>query len=416
MNIDKTRIERNIEDLASIGMHEGGGITRLEWTEENLEARKFIIKEMKEANLRVSLDSIGNIIGKRDILTENPKLPSIMVGSHIDTPKNGGKYDGTVGVLGGLEVIRMFNEHGIETKHPIEVVVFAGEEASRFGASFKGSMGMIGQATPEIMRNKWVDKEGISYWEALKAAGFDPEDYESAVRDPDSIKCYYELHIEQGRVLEQAGVPIGVVTCIAGVARGWATIQGRADHSGATPMNVRKDALAAAAEIIIHLEEAARKEAYCDTVATVGDLIVRPSAMNVIPGEVTMSLEVRGTNVDSISRVFKGLHRKISEVSTAREIDIRYQYHENESPRPMSPESQSIIKQSVEEEEVEYILMPSGAGHDAQILSKITRAGMIFVPSINGISHSPKEVTKIDDIVQGVRILAKVVSKEAITI
>ncbi len=413
MKVDKERLKKNLEELAEFGRNEKGGIDRLAWTEPALKAREYIKEKMEEAELEVYEDSVGNIFGRRIKYSRDSVLPAVMTGSHIDTPLNGGKYDGAVGVLGGLEAIRALNEAEVYTEHPLELAVFAGEELSRFGGSFKGSMGFAGQLSEELLQEKWIDDSGITYRKALEGAGYDPEDFEKAERSPGTVRCYYEMHIEQGRVLDEKNIPLGVVEAIAGATRGWAMIEGREDHSGATPMNFRKDALAAAAEVILALEKFGRREAYRDSVATVGDVAVEPGAMNVIPGKVKIPLEFRGTDKESKKRLMNDIDRKISEIVSARKISVDYSYHEDEDPCPIPEKSRSILKEACRERGYEYISMPSGAGHDAQIVAEKTRIGMIFVPSEEGISHSPDEYTEIDDIVRGTEVLADVMLKES---
>jgi len=415
MRPDPGRIERNIEELGRIGKVGETGVSRLTFTKDDLAGREYMMEEMRRAGLEVTVDPVGNIFGKRVQLTEDPSLPSVMVGSHIDTPLVGGKYDGVVGVIGGLEVVRMLNDERMKTRHPIEVVIFAGEELTRFGSSFKGSLPVVGSCTEKLLKEVWVDKQGVSYWDTLASVGLKPEDFEKAKRSPESIKCYFEMHIEQGPVLEDIGKSVGLVSAIAGATRGWATIKGLPNHSGAFPMRLRKDALAAASEIVLEMEAAARREAHLGTVGTIGDLVVKPGVMNIIPGEVTMSLEVRGVDIGSKNRVLEDLRRKFSEVAASRNMEIQYHYNNlgDDDPFVLDGELRELLEESAKQEGIDYIVMPSGAGHDAMFMTRITRVGMLFVPSVAGKSHVPEEFTETKDLVLGTSVLAGAVLKMA---
>jgi len=402
------RIENNIEELGKIGKV-GIGVRRLTFTPEDMKAREYIIDLMRQAELEVKIDAVGNIFGKRNKCLDS-SLPSVMTGSHIDTPLLGGKYDGVVGVLGAIEAIRVLNENSVTTKHPIEVVVFAGEELARFGISFKGSFGVVGLLSEELLK-KLKDKDGISYWDGMKNVGLNPADYKSAIRDPKTIKCFLEMHIEQGRVLEEAGKRIGIVQAIAGATRGSATFYGQADHAGATPMNLRKDALAAASEVVISLEKYSRQESYLGSVGTIGALDVEPGSMNIIPGKVTTSLEIRGINLESKKRIIANLNRKLSEVAAKRSMKIESEWSEDSDPTPVTQIMFKTIEEACMELGIDYLPMPSGAGHDAGFMARITDMGMIFVPSVKGISHAPEEYTCVEDISLGTKLLTNVLMR-----
>jgi len=309
----------------------------------------------------------------------------------------------------------MLNDERMKTRHPIEVVIFAGEELTRFGSSFKGSLPVVGSCTEKLLKEVWVDKQGVSYWDTLASVGLKPEDFEKAKRSPESIKCYFEMHIEQGPVLEDIGKSVGLVSAIAGATRGWATIKGLPNHSGAFPMRLRKDALAAASEIVLEMEAAARREAHLGTVGTIGDLVVKPGVMNIIPGEVTMSLEVRGVDIGSKNRVLEDLRRKFSEVAASRNMEIQYHYNNlgDDDPFVLDGELRELLEESAKQEGIDYIVMPSGAGHDAMFMTRITRVGMLFVPSVAGKSHVPEEFTETKDLVLGTSVLAGAVLKMA---
>ena len=402
------RLERTLEELASIGKGETG-LTRLPLSLEDLEARRYVMDLMREAGLEIKADPVGNIFAKRTKAVD-PSLPSVMTGSHICTGTNYGKYDGTVGVLGALEAIRLLNEQDITTMHPIEVVVFTAEEPQRFKAFMPGSRGVAGRLTLEDLR-KAKDPDGITFWDALVSAGYHPENLADARRTKETLKAYVEMHIEQGRVLDDTGKRIGVVTAIAAPNRFFVTITGRTDHSGATPMGFRKDALCAAAELILAVEQCGREETENSSVATVGMIDVKPGAMVVIPGEARMSVDIRGINSASRQRVVDAVHRKMADLRQARGVEIEIEMVIESEPVGLSRTVVSTIRESCDELGIDALMMPSGAGHDAQQMATFTDVGMIFVPSVEGISHSPREYTRLEDIALGTELLAHVLLK-----
>jgi N-carbamoyl-L-amino-acid hydrolase len=406
--VNSERLERTIEELASIGKGETG-ITRLPLSPEDREARRYVMAVMEEAGLEVRADPVGNIYGKR-MQAADASLPSIMSGSHICTGTNYGKYDGTVGVLGALEAIRLFNEQDITTVHPLEVAVFTAEEPQRFKGFQPGSQSVAGRLTGEDLRH-FKDEDGISFWDALVSAGYHPENLTAARRTRETIKAYVEMHIEQGRVLEDAGKRIGIVTAIAAPTRFMVTITGRADHSGATPMGLRKDALCAAAELILAMEQYGRAEAEHSSVATVGYAKVEPGSMVVIPGQATISVDIRGIDSASKRRVFNNAQRKMADITQERDVNIDMEMIHDAEPVPLSDTVIGSIKETCGELGIDALVMHSGAGHDAQQIASFTDAGMIFVPSVEGVSHNPAEYTRIEDIALGTELLAHVLLK-----
>lgn len=407
---DRGRLERTIEELAAIGQGDTG-ITRLPLSPEDLEARRYVTGLMEDAGMQVAADAAGNIFGKRTRAVDS-SLPSVMTGSHICTGTNYGKYDGVVGVLGALEAVRLLNEHDITTVHPIEVVVFTAEEPQRFKAFMPGSRSVAGKLTVRDLRS-FKDDGGITFYDALASAGYDPEQLASALRTRDTVRAYVELHIEQGRVLEDAGKHIGIVTAIAAPTRFWVTVGGHADHSGATPMGMRTDALCAAAELILAVEAYGRAEAGHSTVATVGYIKAEPGSMVVIPGKVTISVDIRGIDPASKKRVFEQVRGKMGELSEQRNVDMDMELIHHADPVPLSNQVVATIAEACAELGIDAQIMHSGAGHDAQQMASLTEAGMIFVPSVAGISHNPEEHTDIEDIALGTELLAHVLLKLA---
>lgn len=404
--IDQRRIAQELRQIARIGALPGGGVSRLAYTPEEREAHSLVGRKLAELGLSVRVDAAGNTFGRR--AGQEDRLPVIAFGSHIDSVYGGGNFDGVVGVVGALEVIRVFNEQGIETRHPLLVVVFAAEEGARFGAPHLGSRAMVGDLSLEEVR-RLRDGEGVSLYEALKGAGFNPEDLSSAVWDRKGMAAVLELHIEQARVLQTLGKPIGIVEAVSGATRLRVHLQGRVDHSGATPMNLRRDALAAAAEVILNLERIAKEEAGRFTVATVGKLRVSPGVITVVPGEVEMDVDVRDIDGELKERTVALIETMIGEVCRRRDIRPTIEVLTDQRPAPMPIWTRETIRAVCRELELSYRVMPSGAGHDARVLCDIAPAGMILIPSKDGISHDPAEWSEISDIALGIQVLANTI-------
>jgi len=407
MRCDIDRFEKDFNEIRQFGLLENGGVTRLAFTNEGMQARKWLIGKMEEIGLNVSVGPFGNIKGT---LEGEEDLPPVMVGSHIDTVPEGGHYDGIIGVLAGLEIARTIKERGKKTKRPFTVVNFSAEESSRFGMATSGSKVIQGNITVEKIKTL-KDKDGISLYEALKECGYDPDNIEKAKIEKGGVHAFLELHIEQGPVLENKNIPIGIVTSIAAPTRFKVSVQGRADHSGNTPMNMRNDALAGAAEIITGVENITSKEAGENTVGTVGFLDVTPNAMNVIPGKVDLGIDIRDINMDDKNRAVEKIKSLIGEISERRNLKIDYDVLCDDRPVDMSDKIISEISSTAEENDIQCIKMPSGAGHDAMNMAKITDAGMIFIPSRDGISHNINEFSEMKDIETGMNLLMKTVLK-----
>ncbi|WP_048601927.1 M20 family metallo-hydrolase [Rubeoparvulum massiliense] len=401
MNIEKDRLYNDLEQIAQFGKLPQGGVTRLALSTMDMHARTYLIDAMKQANLDVRIDAVGNIYGRRE---GKQNLPPVLLGSHLDTVPEGGNYDGIVGVSSALEVIRTLNDADIITERPIEIINFTAEESSRFRASTIGSKALKGVITSEKM-HKMVDKEGISFYQALKNAGYHPDQLESVQLAPGAYHAFLELHIEQGPVLERLNKKIGIVTAIAAPTRMHITIEGKADHSGNTPMNMRQDALAGACEVILAIEEIAKAKAGEHTVGTVGDVSVKPGAMNVIPGEAQLWVDIRDIDYESKKKAVHLTLEKLDEVAQRRKLAIKYEMLSDEVPVQLSPRVIQSIQAVTEKLNFPYHVMHSGAGHDAMNLVPITDVGMIFVPSKDGISHNIAEFTSIEDIALGANVL-----------
>src|SRR5699024_2595581 len=370
----------------------------------------YMIELFKQEGMNVRVDEIGNVIARREGV--NPSLPVVACGSHIDTVYNGGKYDGTVGVVAGLEVVRYLNDHNIKTEHPIEVIIFACEESARFGIATLGSKGMAGLLNKEVIADL-QDKDVITLQEAMQSSGLNIDFIESAKRKKCEFKSFFELHIEQGPVLEEAAVPIGIVTGIAAPTRFHIIINGQAAHSGTTPMNYRRDAFSGATEISLALEQVVQQEMKFGTVATIGECIVTPGAMNVVPEKAEMKIDIRSISNLSKKKVKEELFHMINRVGEERKLEINVIELCDDVPIEMDQQMIQSLKSLCNEFNLSYVEMASGAGHDAMNMAKICPTGMVFVPSENGLSHNKNEFTPAEQIMEGVRLLTYVVLKES---
>jgi len=397
---DPARMEKRIKALSAYGANSDGGVDRVAFSDADLAGREYIRNLMREAGLSVRMDTAGNIIGRREGSDLN--LPVIMFGSHIDSVPGGGNYDGDVGVIGAIEVAQLLHDNDIRTRHPLEVVSFTDEEGGLTGS--RAMIGEIGDATLGV-----VSHSGLTIGEGIRAVGGDPNRLELAERKPGELKAFIELHIEQGAVLHEEKIDIGVVEGIVGI-RWWdVTIEGFANHAGTTPMNRRWDAMVTAAEYILAVNRVATSMPG-GQVATVGKLRAEPGAPNVIPGEVVLSLEIRDLSAEKIQRVFDEIVREGARIADARYTPIRYSEIDVASPpAPTDEQMRRIIAASADDLGLSFKFMPSGAGHDAQDMVHIAPTGMIFVPSDNGISHSPKEFTSAEDMANGASVLFRTV-------
>nr|WP_210023341.1 MULTISPECIES: Zn-dependent hydrolase [unclassified Paenibacillus] len=407
-----TRLESTLEEINKIGASENKGITRLAYTKEHWKANEYFIRKCKEEGMSVRMDPCGNIIARRE--GREPHLPVVACGSHLDTVQEGGKYDGTLGVVAGLEIIRSLNKKGITTRNPIEIISFACEESARFGVSTIGSKAMAGKISHESLE-KLKDKDGISFREALAGVGLDLEGIGAAHRSRNEFKVFFELHIEQGPLLENSSVQVGLATGIAAPTRLEVTIRGKASHSGTTPMNMRKDALIGAAEIITGLEKAALAEQGHGTVATAGVCHVHPGAMNVVPDFVSLKLEIRGTVIQSRQAVLDRLFKLIYELEEQRGLEIATNILSDEDPVILDKHVLSYVSSRCDNLGITYQNMMSGAGHDAMNMAQLCPVGLIFIPSKDGLSHHKDEYSSIEQIAIGVSLLEHVMVQYADT-
>jgi len=404
--IQRERLVKDFDAMAQLTAP-GEGINRLAFTDADWKGRQYIIDCMTDVGLSVEIDDFGNVIGYK--IGKKPDLPVVMVGSHTDSVPNGGNYDGVVGVLSAIEVIRSMIDDGYEHDHTIAVVSFMCEESGRFGNATLGSKAMRGELTLQDL-HRLVDKQGISLYEALKGRNLNPDGIETmAYKRP--VKSFTEIHIEQGKVLEQEQKMIGIVTGIAAPERFYVTIRGNADHSGATPMNLRHDALCGAAKIILGIEEIASMQEEPPVVGTVGVVEVTPGAMNVIPGGVKLGVDIRSISKAARNSVVTLVKEFIDITAEKRGLSYTIETIAQDYPVEMHPAMIREIEEAVKSVGVEYMTMPSGAGHDAMHWAEVVPTGMIFIPCRDGISHNPAEFAEMDDIVTGAAVLDKVLRK-----
>lgn len=389
MRINSERLKNNLINLGKIGYKEGKGITRAAFTKEYEEASSFVQKLIEEAGLTYYRDSVGNIFGK---LEGKDKSRSILLGSHIDSVPNGGMFDGNLGVLAGIECLQTLKEDNYDINFSLEVAAFIGEEGTEVGGTF-GSRAFSGELD--------LSESDFEY---LKTVGISEEDIINSKRNPDSLKCYLELHIEQGNVLNSENLSIGVVKGIVGIAQYNAKVKGKANHAGTTPMKLRDDALIKASKVIISVNDIVSKFG-SPMVGTVGYIRAYPGAVNVIPGVVEFTIELRDMDRNRVLNAMELIKESCIDLDLEVE-NLGFEWEVN-----LDVGMQNLIEKSCQELDYSYKYMVSGAGHDANPLSKVTPTGMIFIPSKDGISHSPFEWSDWGDVEKGANVLLNTVMK-----
>jgi N-carbamoyl-L-amino-acid hydrolase len=400
IRVNEQRIERRIQELAGFGKDAQGRGYRVAFTPGDIKARSWFMDLMKKAGLEVSIDAAGNIIGKRK--GKNPSLKPIAFGSHIDMVPDGGNYDGCVGSIGGLEVIELLNEQKLVTNHPLELIIFSNEEGGTIG-----SMAMVGNLTAEGL--KQVSQSGLTMAEGIRAVSGNPDEIARSKRNKGDIHAYFELHIEQGGILDKEKMHIGVVEGIVGIIHWEVTVEGFANHAGTTPMDMRKDALLAASKLVVAVNEVVTS-VEGRQVGTIGKIAAMPGAYNVIPGKVVMGLEIRDLSYDKIWQLFREIEKRAASIASSSGVQISFRKEPNESrPAMADKELQAGIVQAAKGLNYCYRFMQSGAGHDAQEIAHIAPVAMIFIPSIGGISHSPKEYSTPVDMANGANVLLQAI-------
>ncbi len=404
---------RDLNAIGRIGIGDHGAVTRLVFSIKELRSRQLLIHLMRQAKLNIHIDAIGNIFGRLN--GHDPKAPAVLAGSHLDTVIHGGKYDGPVGVIGALEAVRTISEHKIPLRSPVEVVCFVGEESSRFGFSTLGSSLLAGEVRAKDLANA-VDQQGTKLEYVLASLGITRRNLTRLKRASKSVKAYLELHIEQGPILEAKGKRIGLVTSIAAPSRFKVIFTGRADHSGTTPMEMRKDALVASAQLIEYVEKTCRKFSSMEkgrVVGTVGAMKIEPGVINAVPGKTELSIDIRSTTARSKDRVARMIKRRAQDIGCSRSIGCEILPIREENPVPLDKRLLRVTQEICDQKGIDYEIMPSGAGHDAMQMAKITPAGMIFIPSVRGISHNPLEWTDPEDIGLGSQLLMETMIRVA---
>ncbi len=393
--VDGDRLNAILDDFRQFGGTPGGGTTRLAYSDHDLACRDYARGVMERAGLDVSVDLAGNLVGRRP--GADPATLPIVVGSHIDTVPAGGSYDGQIGSAGAIEVALTLNDRGIPLRHPLEVVLFANEEGGK-----TGSRALVGRVAPFEL--DVLTASGFTIGEGTARIGGDPARIAEAQRRPGSMAGFFELHIEQGAFLEADGIEIGVVEGIVGIRRWNVTVTGMQNHAGTTPMPQRRDALVAAADVVLAVHEVANAMPGRQ-VATVGRIEAEPGAPNVVPGVVRATIEIRDLEMDKISLVFAEIEGRVRAIESDREVDIALDPFYESLAAPTDPRFRDIVEASANALGYTSVRMPSGAGHDAQSMAELGPVGMTFVPSRGGISHSPDEYSAPDAIVRGANVL-----------
>ncbi|MBN6185974.1 M20 family metallo-hydrolase [Aneurinibacillus sp. BA2021] len=407
MNISSERLEKRLNELAQIGKIEETGVCRLALSREDRQAVETVKQWMIEAGMTARIDHFGNLIGRLE--GKNPEAPVLMIGSHIDSQPYGGRFDGTIGVLGGIEVVQTMTEQGIIPERPIEVAAFCDEEGCRFNKGLFGVRGILGKLEPGELER--TDKNGITRRQALLDFGCDPAKFHESQYKAGTIGSYLELHIEQGPILEALERPVGIVTGISGPL--WLTVEmvGFAGHAGSVPMSMRQDGLLGAAKVIIKLNEIASRYPEHPTVGTVGSLQVFPDSRNIIPERVVFTVDLRDIDIERRHRYEAELRQAIEDI--AQEHGLAYTIREdtNSEPRYCAEPIMEKMREACRETGIDAPELMSGPFHDALAMSYACEYGMIFVRCKHGISHNPKEFSTSEDIAAGTEVLYKTALK-----
>src|SRR6056297_96402 len=400
VKVNQDRLENRILELAKFGLQENGETERVAFSDADVAAQQWVIDILKELDLKVHIDFAGNVIGRRE--GKKPSLKPISFGSHIDRVPNGGNYDGCVGSMASLEVLEVLNENKIKTDHPLEIIIFSNEEGGVMGS--RAIAGHLGKEAFPI-----VNSTGYSMAEGIMRLGGDTTRIAEVARKKNEIAAFLELHIEQGGTLDKENIDIGIVEGIVGLAWWEVEFTGFANHAGTTPMNARQDALLAAAKFIIAVNEVTTSFEGAH-VGTVGRIKAEPGAPNVIRGKVVTSLEIRDLSLEMIEKVYEAVKSRANEIAKTSNVQIEFRPLDTTAdPAIMTTAIQDEIAKSATKLGLTTKRLPSGAGHDAQDMALIAPAGMIFVPSKGGISHSPKEFTSAEDMANGANVLLRTI-------
>lgn len=390
-------VAASVETLAQIGSTPGGGVTRVAWSPELFAAYDWVGEQLRDLGLEVEIDAAGNLIGRWGTDEGTP----IVVGSHLDTVPSGGRFDGALGVIAALHAVRLLQEEGFDPERPLWIVAFMDEEGTRFNAALFGSRAFAGEDVTAL--GERLDSEGVSLRAAMAAAGYDIDRAAEAERI-DEVGAYFELHIEQGPVLEAEEIEIGVVTSIVGLRGYRVRLTGEANHAGTTPMSRRRDALVGASRIALELRDAARRQQ--DATANIGKISVEPGGANVVPGVADFTIDVRAATPAGVAALERVVTETVARVATEEELDFELQTTFSLDPLELDPNLVATVEVAASAEGASSMRMPSGAGHDAMIIGRHVPAAMLFVPSQRGISHSPDEHSAPEHLECGMRVLA----------
>ncbi|MFO7170205.1 MAG: allantoate amidohydrolase [Chloroflexota bacterium] len=396
------RLMERCDALAAIS-EEPGRLTRRYGTEALRRAQELVTSWMRAAGMTVRRDSVGNLIGRYEAGRAGAR--TLLLGSHLDTVRDAGRYDGPLGVLAALACVERLHERGERLPFAVEVLAFADEEGLRFRTAYLGSSALAGTFDPAWLER--TDPDGITLAEAIRAFGGDLGDLAGARRQAEELIGYCEVHIEQGPVLEALGLPVGVVTAIAGQSRFSISFQGEAGHAGTVPMALRRDALCAAAELVLAAEATARAEV--GLVATVGQIEALPGATNVIPGRATLSLDVRHQDDATRRRAIERLRAEAERIAATRSLELSWQLVQEHPPVPMDAALSGLLRRAVEETGLQAHALPSGAGHDAAVLAALAPVAMLFVRCRGGVSHNPAESVAEEDVAAALDVLERFV-------
>ncbi|MCI0786752.1 MAG: Zn-dependent hydrolase [Chloroflexi bacterium] len=402
-SINARRLERSLQELGAIG-ESPLGMQRVAFSPADVAGREYAMSLMRRAGMDTRIDAGGNVIGRK--AGSAPRLPAIAMGSHTDTVPSGGKYDGALGVMAAIECVQTLTDSNLELRHPVEVVIFANEEGTRFHRWLIGSRAMAGMLEDDDLNA--VDDDGIGLGPCLADIGGDLTRIHEAARKSGELAAYFELHIEQGPTLHQSGTPIGVVTAITGRAVFDVEITGKANHAGTTPMSARNDALVSASRLVLAVQRLAGESEVC-RVATTGAIQAHPNAVNVIPGNVRIGIEFRDPEMDALAAAESELRRAAAAVAAEDGVGMEIHRQRFTPPVPVQPKLQAMVEEAARQCGLATEKLPSGAGHDAQAIASIADMAMIFVPSVDGISHAPEEFSTPEDCANGAQVLLNLV-------
>lgn len=397
VRIKLARLKRDLEELGAIGRTPQGGVSRPSFSDADMQARRWLADRISAAGMVARVDAAGNIFGRWQ-----SGSPVVLVGSHIDSVPNGGRLDGALGVLAVLECLRRVKEEGVRLRHPLELVAFTDEEGA-FGGFF-GSYAFTGVLRAEDIQQA-KDSKGLRIVDAMARHGMDAMQAPAAYRDPKDIRAYVELHIEQGPVLEARQIPIGIVDAIVGIHRYGITFRGRADHAGPTPMPDRKDALLGASDLVLKGRELALKAGSPASRITVGVVQLKPGVANIVPAEAYLTYEIREQSAGLLRLLAEKSQALAADIARTWELEVSVETILQIDPVPLAEEVKAAIAAAAQEMGLQQLRMPAMAGHDAQVVGRVAPAGMIFVPSKDGRSHSPLEFTADEDVERGANVL-----------